>query len=145
MRRIECVLLAGMMTMSGVAFAQAAMPLPKSMSGRWTAVIPGGRVFTDSLSVVLEAPDASGAVTGRLNIRGVACGAQDEPLAGTWDGTELRFESKVRPNINVTRPSGDCGSGRIDFVLVRKPGQSSFEGESRRDGAATPTQITLAP
>ena len=142
MRRL---LLAGLMTMSGVAFAQGAAPLPKSLSGRWTAVIPGGRVFTDSMSVVLDARDGSGPVTGRLTVRGIVCGAQDEPLAGTWDGTELRFESQVRPNVNAARPNGDCASGRVSFVLVRKPGQTSFEGESRRDGTATPTQITLAP
>ena len=145
MRRIECVLLAGLMTMSGVAFAQGATPLPKSMSGRWTAVIPGGKVFTDGLSVVLDARDGSGPVTGRLTVRGLGCGAQDEPLTGTWDGTELRFSSQVRPNVNATRPNGECGSGRVDFVLVRKPGQTTFEGESRRDGSAAPTQITLAP
>ena len=144
MRRIDCVLLVGLMAMSNVVFAQAGTLLPKSMSGRWTAVTPGG-VFTDSISVVLDAPDGTGAVTGRLTNRGVVCGSQDEPLTGTWDGTELRFESLVRPNVNVTRPNGACGSGRVNFVLVRKPGQSKFEGESRRDGAPTPAQITLAP
>lgn len=120
-------------------------PLPKSMNGRWTAVVPGGRTFTDTMSVVLDAPNGTGAVAGRLTSRGVVCGALDEPLTGTWDGTELRFESLVRPNVNVTRPNGDCGNGRIVFVLIRKPGQGAFEGESRREGSPNPVQITLSP
>jgi hypothetical protein len=128
-----------------MVFAQTAAPLPKAMSGRWTAVIPGGRTFTDTLSVALDAPAGTGPVTGHFTNRGVTCGAANEPLTGTWDGTELRFESQVRPNVNVQRANGDCGTGRISFVLTRKAGQATFEGESRRDGMSVPAQITLAP
>jgi hypothetical protein len=125
--------------------AQVAAPLPKAMSGRWTSVVPGGRTFSDTLSVVLDVPAGTGPVTGRLTLRGVTCGAMDEPLKGTWDGSELRFESLVRPNVNATRSNGECASGRVTFTLVRKPGQTAFDGETHRDGLSFPGQVTLAP
>ncbi len=139
-----CVLLAVSAAASAVV-AQTLTPLPKTMSGRWTAVVPGRATFTDTLSIVLDDPGESGKVTGRLTLRGVTCGAKDEPLSGTWDGTELRFESAVRPNVNVQRADGQCESGRTTFVLARKPGQTSFQGESRRDGMTTTSQVTLSP
>ena len=126
--------------------AAATVPIPTAMSGRWTAVVPGGRTFTDTLSIVLDAiPTGPGAVKGRLTLRGVTCGAQDEPLAGTWDGSELRFESLVRPNVNTQLQNGQCASGRVSFVLKRSPDGKSFQGESTRDGLSTPSQISLAP
>jgi hypothetical protein len=130
---------------AGATLAQSSSPLPGKLSGRWTAVIPGGRTFTDSVSVVLESPDNAGAVKGRLTVRGVTCGAIDEPLTGTWDGSELKFESLVRPNVNATRQNGECGNGRVSFALKRKPGENHFVGESLRDGAASPTQVTMSP
>ena len=128
-----------------MVLAQAIEPLPKTMSGRWTAVVPGGRTFSDTLSVVLEVPGGTGPLTGRLTLRGVTCGAVDEPLSGTWDGTELRMESRVHPNVNALRANGECGTGRVTFNLTRKPGRTTFDGESLRDAAPTPSQITLAP
>jgi len=122
-----------------------ATPLPKSMSGSWTAVVPGRQTFTDSMSVVLDVPAGTGAVMGRLTVRGLACGAVDEPLTGTWDGTEPRLESVVRPNVNAQRMNGECGNGRVSFVLKRKPGRDGFEGESQRDGSPVTTQISLSP
>ena len=130
---------------AGGVLAQASAPLPKILSGRWVAVVPGNQTYTDSISVVLDAPPGPGQLTGRLTVRGVACGAIDEPLTGTWDGNELSFESEVRPNVNATRMNGQCGTGHITFQLTRKAGQSSFEGEFRRDGMQAPGQVTLAP
>ena len=141
-RKLVLLVLAGS---AGLVLAQAAAPLPKAMSGRWTAVVPGGRTFTDSLSVVLEVPGGTGPLAGRLTLRGVVCGALDEPLSGTWDGNELRMESHVRPNVNTQRPNGECGTGRITLKLSRKPGQTTFEGEAVRHAAPAPTQVTLAP
>jgi len=60
-------------------------------------------------------------------------------------GTELRFEAQVHPNVNAQQANGDCGSGRVTYILIRKPGQNVTEGESRRDGAPVPAQVTLAP
>jgi hypothetical protein len=115
------------------------------MKGRWVAVLPNGQSFIDSLSVVLDQPDATGRVTGRLTSRGVTCGALDEPLVGTWDGTELRFESRVKPNVNAQRMNGNCDTGRIEYVLKRKPGDSRFEGQARRDGSPVAVEVTLSP
>ena len=141
-RNLALLVLAGS---AGTVLAQAAAPLPASMSGRWTAVVPGNRTFTDSLSVVLNVPGGTGPLTGRLTLRGIVCGASDEPLTGTWDGSELRLESQVRPNVNALRANGDCGTGRITFKLARKPGQTAFEGEALRDASSVPSQVTLAP
>jgi len=139
---LTCLFLAWLATN---VVADEVMPLPKAMSGRYTAVVPGQQTFTNSLSVVLDVPSERGPVTGRLTVRGVTCGAVDEPLSGTWDGTELRFESLVRPNVNAQRPNGQCGNGKVTFILTRKPGQSAFEGESRRDGSPIVVEVRLAP
>ena len=137
---------AAMVTLgASAALAQSVEPLPSVMHGTWTAVVPNVRTFTDAFTVTLDGPRAAGALTGRLTLRGIACGAIDEPLTGTWDGVELRLESAVRPNINAQRPNGQCGSGRVTFVLKRKAGQAGFEGESTRDGTQIVSQITLGP
>ncbi len=104
---------------AGVAAAQSVEPLPKIMHGTWTAVVPNVRTFTDTFSVTLDGPPQGGALAGRLTLRGGVCGAQNEPLTGTWDGTELRLESMVRPNVNAQRPNGQCGNGRVTFVPER--------------------------
>ena len=125
-------------------FAQPETGLPKTMSGSWTGVYPRGS-FSDTMSVVLGAPDGSGALKGLLTYQGLSCGAKDEPLTGTWNGTELRFESQLRPNVNSKRLNGQCGTGLTKFVLTRKPGQGSFVGESRTEGTQIPDQIQLSP
>lgn len=120
-------------------------PLPPKLSGTWSSFTPGGRPHSNTMSLTLDPPDANGHVKGLYTSRGVVCGALDEPLSGTWNGTELRFESQVRPNVNTQNRNGDCGSGRITFVLTRKPGQQGFEGESQREGASVPVQVSLSP
>ena len=145
MRGVRIFVLLVLAGSAGMILAQTTAPLPKAMSGRWTSVVPGGRTFTDTWSVILDASGGTGPVTGRLTLRGVTCGALDEPLTGTWDGSELRMESQVRPNVNAQRTNGECGTGRVTFKLTRKPGQSTFEGESHRDAAPSPSQVTLAP
>jgi len=131
--------------LSAVADAQDSAPLPKSLSGRWTAVVPGVATFNDTMSMTLDAPVQPGPVTGRLTARGVGCGDENEPLTGTWDGSTLRVESKVYPNVNVQRMNAQCGSGRVTYTLTRKPGQSTFEGEGVRDGMTGAAQVTLSP
>jgi hypothetical protein len=130
---------------AGVAGAQGVAPLPKSLSGRWSIVVPGVRAFNDTMSMTLDAPVQPGPVTGRLTARGVGCGAENEPLTGTWDGTTLRVESRVYPNVNVQRMNGECGSGQVVYTLTRKPGQSTFEGEGKRDGMTGAVLVTLSP
>jgi hypothetical protein len=125
--------------------AEPVSPLPKKMSGHWTTAIPGSRTFTGAMSVVLNLPSGTGPIKGRLTSRGVFCGAIDEPLTGTWDGSELRLESKVRPNVNVQRKNGECGTGKVIYVLTRKAGQTRFDGEVWSDSAPVRGQVTLAP
>ena len=127
------------------AVGQAPEPLPTAMSGHWVVVLPNGRLYTDTMSVVLEAPAGTGPITGRLTVRGVTCGALDEPLTGTWDGTQLRFESQVRPNVNTQQKDAQCASGKVMYVLRRKPGAQAFDGEFTRDGMSVPGQVTLTP
>ena len=143
--RLRCLVLLATLATGGSVLAQGGAPLPKSMSGRWVAVVPGSQTYTDSIAAVLDAPDGTGTVTGRLTVRGVACGSIDEPLTGTWDGNELRFESQVRPNVNAARMNGQCGTGHATFTLTRKTGPSGFQGEFIRDGMQAPRQVTLAP
>lgn len=128
------------------AAGQTPQALPTALTGKWVVVLPNGRLYTDSMSLVLDAPaDGSNTVKGRLTVRGVTCGAQDEPLIGTWDGVQLRFESQVRPNVNAQQKDAQCGSGKVSYVLRRKPGQQDFDGEFTRDGMSVPGQATLTP
>lgn len=130
---------------AGAALGQAADPLPASLSGRWTATGPSG-VFVDSFSIVFDGTRATGTVPGRLNWRGVSCGAKDEPIQASWDGVELRFEAVLKSDTNTQRAGGRCPSEAWRWVLKRKPGERTFEGEARNPGAAALTvTVTAAP
>ena len=72
--------------------AQGMPPLPSTLQGRWTVVPPGGRTIIDSFKLRFDGAGAPGPVKGRVDWRGRGCGALDEPLAGSWDGSLLRFE-----------------------------------------------------
>lgn len=126
---------------AGLAPAQTPALLPSALTGRWTFMGPSG-VFTDNIAIRFDGTGAPGPVTGKITAGGVTCGARDEPLTGTWDGTELRFEAKVHANVNTTRSGGDC-SAPAKYVLTRKPGQAAFEGHVSR-GAST-SQVQLTP
>lgn len=120
-------------------------PLPGALSGRWTAVPAGGRTVIESFSVRFDGTGAPGPVTGKLTWRGVNCGAQDEPLKGTWDGVELRFESHLRANANTQIVNGTCGNARGEWVLRRKSGSSTFEGEGLFNEGKIVVTLTAAP
>jgi len=124
--------------------AQSA-PLPGALSGRWTVMPPGGRTLVDSFSVRFDNAGAPGPVTGKLTWRGVNCGAQDEPLKGTWDGAELRFESHLRANANTQNVNGNCVNTRGEWVLRRKPGSSTFEGEGLFNEGRIVATLTASP
>jgi len=128
------------------ATAQSSDQLPGKLSGRWTVTSPRG-TFIDTVSFTFESNGTPGPVTGKLTFRGVSCGAQDEPLKGTWDGSELRFESTHRPNVNAQRMDGQCGTGKVIYVLRRNPREKTFEGEGRPgEGASGSTvSITVSP
>jgi hypothetical protein len=141
----RCFVLLAVACGAGGVLAQDSTPLPKTMSGRCVAVVPGRQTYADTIAVILDAPAGTGAVTGRLTVRGVSCGAIEEPLTGIWDGHDLRFESRVRPNVNASLVNAQCASGRVTFRLTRKPGQSGFEVDFMREGMQAPGQVTLAP
>lgn len=138
------LLAAAALVLSVPCLAQPAAPLPGSLAGRWTFVGPG-RTIIDAWSIRIDGAGAPGPVAGRLTWRGVTCGAQDEPVTGTWDGAELRFEGTLRPNVNVQNANGQCGSGRVAWVLARKPGTSSFEGTATQADRGTVVTVTAAP
>lgn len=109
--------------------AQAGDPLPAQLSGRYTFVGPGGAII-NPFTLVLDGDRKGPSVPGRLTWRGNNCGAQDAPIVANWDGSELRFELQLAPNVNTMRMNGTCVPEPTRFVLKRKPGERGFEGEA---------------
>jgi hypothetical protein len=125
------------------AFAQAGDLLPAKLSGRWTFV--GPRTYINAVSIEFDGDGRPGPIAGRLTWRGVSCGAQDEPLTGTWDGIELRFTAMLRANVNVQSMNGQCGEGQATFVLTRKRGERNFEGDARAAYTQAVPTISVSP
>jgi hypothetical protein len=124
--------------------AQSPEPLPPALSGRYSVVPPGGRTFVEFWS--MRFTEAAGKVRGSVTWRGRGCGAQDEPIEGTWDGSELKLQFVARPNVNVQVPNATyCGEGRTDVVLRRKPGSRDFVGEARLNNAGPVVDVTGSP
>lgn len=136
-----CVLVLGVFV-ALPALAQSADQLPAKLSGKWVAMSPRGAVV-DFFSLEFDGNRGPGGVSGRLTWRGVNCGAKDEPIKATWDGSELVFEATVRPNVNAQRSNGQCHPGPTRFVLKRKPGEQNFEGEARNELAVV--SMTASP
>lgn len=116
--------------------------LPPRLTGKWVFNRPGGAII-DFFSIDFDGGRAPGTVTGKLTWRGFNCGAKDEPIKATWDGSELKFEATTRANVNAQRINGQCPPEPSQFVLKRKPGEQQFEGEAR-SGQAVIT-MTAAP
>jgi hypothetical protein len=131
-------------TVAGLAAAQATDPLPKRLSGHWTFASPS-KTFVNSAAFDFEGDGRTGPITGKLNWHGVTCGAQDEPIAGTWDGHALRVTGILRANVNSDRMNGQCGDGKVTFTLVRKAGERDFEGEARADYTDAVPKILVSP
>lgn len=127
-----------------VAQAQADT-LPSSLSGRWTYLAPGGRAMIDTWTLRIDSGGAPGPFKATLNWRGANCGAKDEPVSGTWTGSELRFEGQLRPNANTLNANGNCGNGRTAWVLTRKAGSTAFEGEASMNDRAVVVTVTASP
>jgi hypothetical protein len=126
--------------------AQADTSLPLSLKGEWTALGQGenhGRSYVDHFSLAFEGNGAPGSVAGRLTLHGVNCGAKDEPIQASWDGSELKFEAVLRANTNTQSMNGNCPAVPTRWVLRRKAGDPSFEGEGHV-GSITVT-ATAAP
>lgn len=124
--------------------AQANDSLPHKLSGRWTFTGPS-QTFINPVTLEFDGDGKPGPITGRMTWRGVTCGAQDEPLTGTWDGTELHFTSLLRANVNAQRMNGQCGDGKTTYVLRRKPGEASFEGDARASFTSAVPTISVSP
>lgn len=129
-------------TIAMTALAQTDTRLPASLSGRWTFMGPSG-VVIDSVSIVFEGSGTPGTVPGRLTWRGVNCGAKDEPIQASWDGTELKFEAVLKANTNTQRMNGNCPAEPTRWVLKQKAGDRAFEGEARV--ANIVVTVTAAP
>ena len=129
-------------TIAMTALAQTDTRLPASLSGRWTFMGPSG-VLIDSVSIVFEGSGTPGTVPGRLTWRGINCGAKDEPIQASWDGTELKFEAVLKANTNTQRMNGNCPAEPTRWVLKRKAGDRAFEGEGRL--ANIVVTVTAAP
>jgi hypothetical protein len=141
-RAIAALLLA--FAVPAVAQAQSDA-LPASLSGRWTYLAPGGRAMIDTWTLRVDSGGAPGSFKGTLNWRGVNCGAKDEPVSGTWTGSELRFEGQLRANANTLNANGNCGNGRAEWVLTRRAGSTAFEGEASMNDRAVVVTVTASP
>lgn len=126
------------------ALAQSGERLPGKLSGRWTFTGPS-QTFINPVTLEFDGDGKPGPITGRLTWRGVTCGAQDEPLTGTWDGSELHFTSTLRANVNAQRMNGQCGDGKTTYVLRRKPAEASFEGDARATFTPAVPTISVSP
>ena len=129
-----------------IAAAQAPDPLPGALQGRWTVIPPGGRTIIDTWSIRFDGGGAPGPVKSFVTWRGRGCGALNEPAAGTWDGTELKFEFKSRPDVNTQMMGATyCGEGKTNVVLRRKPGTRDFDGEGTLNDRPPTFQVTASP
>jgi hypothetical protein len=127
------------------AIGQTDDTLPGALSGRWTVIAAGGRTFIDKVSLKIEGEGKPGPVKGYITWRGVTCGASAEPFEGTWDGQVLRFNSMLRPDVNVQRNGGQCGDGKVVGELQRKAGQQSFSGETRMASTGGTATVSVSP
>ncbi len=113
--------------------AYAADPLPGAMSGRWFGNAQGGQQLNFEVFVVIEKQESDGTIVGKVTRWGNGCGAKDEPLKGTFDGTNLKFRSMSRANVNARRVDGNCGED--EYSLKRSADGKSFEGTFGEVGA----------
>lgn len=129
---------------SASAFAQAGDPLPPKLSGHMTAR-GSAQTFILNVSMEFDGERKPGPIKGRVTHQGVNCGAQDEPLTGTWDGSELHVSAALHANVHTLRMNGQCDGAIVTYSLKRKPGASEFEGDVRANTTSTVAPIVLSP
>jgi hypothetical protein len=130
--------------LSTAAFAQTDATLPSKLSGRMTAT-GATRTFILDIAMVFDGDRKPGAIAGHVTHHGVSCGAENEPLAGTWDGTELRVVAALHANVNTLRMGGQCDGAKVTYTLKRKPGGGEFEGDVRANTSSAVATIVLSP
>jgi hypothetical protein len=131
-------------TIAGTVAAQSNDVLPHKLSGRWTFQSPN-QTFINPVEMTFEGDGKPGPVTGRVTYRGLGCGAENEPLTGTWDGRELRIIAMHRANVNAVRINGQCGDGKTTYVLVRKAGEVGFEGQVTSSYSMATATMSVSP
>lgn len=140
-RMISCFCFA----ISQIALGQTPDRLPGKLDGSWTFTSSAG-VFTNKVSLTFDGSGEPGPVSGRLTFHGGTCGAQDEPFKGTWNGRELRLETRHHANVNTTRVNGNCPADvPTIYVLRRDSADNSFRGEITREGTPGASQVTVSP
>jgi hypothetical protein len=129
---------------SVIAAAQGQDALPHKLSGRWIFQGPS-QTFINPVEMTFEGDGKPGPVTGRVTYRGIGCGAQNEPLTGTWDGRELRITTTHRANVNAMRLNAQCGDGKTTYVLMRKSGEAGFEGQVTSTYSTATATMSVSP
>lgn len=137
------LLVAGLALSCSATHAQPAdNTLPAKLQGRYTLTLPSGGVFLNAFSLVFDGPPSAGVVKGKVSWRGVNCGAQDEPIEATWDGSELRFGMRTYSNVNAQRSNGTCQADPHTVVLKRNA-SGVFEGQQMAGQASI--SMTASP
>ena len=143
-RTCSMVSLLTLVVFASGASAQAGDALPKRLSGRWMFQGPS-QTFINPVELTFDGDGKPGALTGRVTYRGIGCGAENEPLTGTWDGRELRITATHRANVNTMRMNGQCGDGKTTYVLMRKPGETGFEGQVTSSYSTATATMSVSP
>ena len=138
------VLVASVVAISTTALAQTDATLPAKLSGRMTAT-GATQTFILDIAMEFDGDRKPGAIAGRVTHRGVNCGAENEPLTGTWDGTELRVVAALHANVNTLRMGGQCDGAKVTYTLKRKPGSREFDGDVRANNSSAAATIVLSP
>ena len=115
--------------------------LPVALKGRWYGVGGGGSKnnYDVALSDLKQSPD--GSVAGKLTRFGNGCGANGEPINGSFDGTTLKLESMSRAGVNTRRMGGDCG---LDKYVLKREDDGKFVG-TLEDKQGNSFTVELSP
>ena len=116
--------------------------LPQAMSGTWSGVSRAGQVgqatFGGTWSVVIDKQNPDGTIAGKATWEGArACALDNDPITGTFDGTQLTIVAPFRDKI----PNAGCGKARL--VLKRVGAGNQFEGTI--PASKDQYRLTLAP
>jgi hypothetical protein len=141
---LKIALVASVFAISMSAHAQIDATLPAKLTGHMTAT-GATQTFILNIAMEFDGDRKPGAIAGRVTHRGVNCGAENEPLTGTWDGTEVRVVATLHANVNTLRMGGQCDGAKVTYTLKRKPGTGEFEGDVRANNSSAAATIVLSP
>jgi len=121
--------------------AHSADTLPAALKGRWYGIAAGGSSNNYDISLSDLKQSSDGNVTGTLTRFGNGCGANGEPLNGSFDGTTLKFESTSKAGVNTRRMGGDCG---VDRYVLKRGDDGKFTG-TFEDKQGNSPRVELSP